>query len=243
MAHRRLLLTLAMIAALGSPAAAEDLSRPPPGRVSMAGDGEAFGSPDMATFSAGVVSIAPTAQVALDQNTNTISSVLAALRGAGIEARDLASSGFSVQSRFVYPQSKPGQPAEPPKLDGYEVRNSVTVKVRDLGRLGAILDLAVQNGANQVGGIGFDIQDKDALLDQARQDAIADAQRKAEKAARAAGLKLGRVLALSETVQQFPPRPMGSDAMSFRAAGAPVPVEPGERKIGAHVEMTWQIAE
>ena len=86
-----------------------------------------------------------------------------------------------------------------------------------------ILDAAVQHGANQIGGISFGIQNKDALLDKARQDAIADAKRKAEKAAQAAGLKLGRVLSLSETVQHALPRLMVGDVTSFKAAGASVP--------------------
>jgi uncharacterized protein len=238
--NRRILAILAAAVALSSPVVAQEPARLP-GRISIVGEGKAAAAPDTAIFDVGVVTIAETAQAALEQNTKSITALLAALKAAGIEGRDLATSGFTVQPRFVYPQPEPGKQPEQPKLEGYEVRNSVTAKVRDLSRLGTILDAAVQHGANQIGTISFEIQNKDALLDKARQDAIADARRKAEKAAQAAGLKLGRVLSLSEIVQHTP-HPMAGDATSFRAAGALVPVEPGEQSLGAHVEMTWEIA-
>lgn len=105
-----------------------------------------------------------------------------------------------------------------------------------------ILDAAVQHGANQIGGISFGIQSKDSLLDKARQDAINDAKRKAEKAAQAAGLKLGRVLSLSETVQHALPHPMAGDGTCFKAAAASVPIEAGDQSLGTQVQMTWEIA-
>jgi uncharacterized protein YggE len=237
----RTLATLAAAMAFSSPAVAQDAARVP-GRISILGEGKAATAPDTAVFDAGVVVIAETAQAALEQNTKSITALLAALKAAGIDGRDLATSGFAVQPRVVYPQPEPGKQPEQPKLEGYEVRNSVTAKVRDLSKLGTILDAAVQHGANQIGPISFDIQNKDALLDKARQDAINDAKRKAEKAAQAAGLKLGRVVSLSETVQHALPRPIAGDGTSFRAAGAPVPIEVGEHYLGSHIEMTWEIA-
>jgi uncharacterized protein YggE len=230
--NRRLLALLAAAAALLSPAVAQEAAMAP-GRISIVGD--------TAVFDAGVVVIAETAQTALEQNTKAITALLAALKAAGIEGRDLATSGFSVQPRVAYPQAEPGKQPEQPKLEGYEVRNSVKARVRDMSKLGMILDAAVQHGANQIGGISFDIQNKDVLLDKARQDAINDAKRKAEKTAQAAGLKLGRVLSLSETVQHTP-HPMAGDGMSFKAAAASIPIEAGEQSLGAHIEMTWEIA-
>jgi uncharacterized protein YggE len=239
--NRRILVILAAGAALLSPAVAQEPARVP-GRISVVGEGKAAAVPDMAVFDAGIVVIAETAQAALEQNTKSITALLAALKAAGIDGRDLATSGFAVQPRVVYSQAEPGKQPEQPNLEGYEVRNSVTAKIRDLSKLGTMLDAAVQHGANQIGAISFDIQNKDALLDKARQDAINDAKRKAEKAAQAAGLKLSRVLSLSESVQHQLPRPMAGDGMSLRGAGAPVPVEPGEQSLGTHVEMTWEIA-
>jgi uncharacterized protein YggE len=238
--NRRLLAILAAAAALLSPAAAQEVAKAP-GRISIVGEGKAAAVPDTAVFDTGVVVIAETAQAALEQNTKAITALLAALKAAGIEGRDLATAGFTVQPRVAYPQPEPGKQPEQPKLEGYEVRNSVKARVWDLGKLGAILDAAVQHGANQIGGITFDIQNKDVLLDKARQDAINDAKRKAEKAAQAVGLKLGRVLSLSEIVQHTP-HPMAGDGMAFKAAAASVPIEAGEQSLGAHIEMTWEIA-
>jgi uncharacterized protein YggE len=237
---RRILALLAAAAALLSPAVAQEAAKAP-GRISIVGEGKAAAVPDTAVFDAGVVVIAETAQAALEQNTKAISALLAALKAAGIEGRDLATSGFTVQPRVAYSQAEPGKQPEQPKLEGYEVRNSVKARVRDLNKLGMILDAAVQHGANLIGGISFDIQNKDVLLDKVRQDAINDAKRKAEKAAQAAGLKLGRVLSLSETVQHTP-HPMAGDGMSFKAAAASIPIEAGEQSVGAHIEMTWEIA-
>ncbi len=233
---------LAILAvALSTRAVAQELAKVP-GRISVVGEGKAAAVPDTAIFDAGVVVVAETAQAALEQNTRAITALLAALKATGIEGRDLATSGFAVQARVVYPQPESGKQPEQPKLEGYEVRNSVTAKVRDLSKLGIILDAAVQHGANQIGGISFDIQNKDILLDKARQDAVSDAKRKADKAAQAAGLKLGRVLSLGETVQHALPHSAAGDRTSFKAAGASVPVEAGEQSIGTHVEMTWEIA-
>ena len=239
--NRRILASFATAIALSSPAVAQEAIKAP-GRISIVGEGKAAAAPDTAVFDAGVIAIAETAQAALEQNTKAITDLLAALKAAGIERRDLATSGFAVQPMFVYPQPEPGKQREQPKLEGYEVRNSVTAKVRDLSKLGVILDAAVQHGANQIGAISFDVQNKEALLDKAREDAINDAKQKAEKAAQVAGLELGRVLSLSETVQHAPPRPIAGDVTSFRAAGASVPVEPGEQSLGAHIEIVWEIA-
>src|SRR3954471_15899493 len=143
--NRRILAILAAAVAVLSPAVAQEAATAP-GRISVVGEGKAATAPDTAIFDVGVVVIAETAQAALEQNTKAITALLAALKAAGIEGRDLATSGFAVQPRFVYPQPEPGKQPEQPKLEGYEVRNSVTAKVRDLSKLGMILDMAVQHG-------------------------------------------------------------------------------------------------
>ena len=155
--NRRILAIIAAAGALLSPAVAQELAKVP-GRISIVGQGKAAAAPDTAIFDAGVVVIAETAQAALEQNTTSITALLVALKAAGIAGRNLATSGFAVQPRFVYPQPEPSKQPEQPKLEGYEVRNSVTAKVRDLSKLGMILNAAVQHGANQMGGISFGIQ-------------------------------------------------------------------------------------
>lgn len=214
---------------------------PRPAIFVLSGEGRASAAPDMAVITSGVVTQAETARAALDDNTAAMTKLIDSLKSAGIEARDIATSGFSVQPRYVYQQRNDGT-QEPPRISGYEVRNSVTVKVRDLAKLGGVLDKAVTEGSNQIDNLSFDISNKDALLDEARKEALADARAKAELYAEAAGVKLGRLRELSEQVGHFPPpRPMMM-RMEAKAASADVPVERGEQEVSINVTATWEIA-
>jgi uncharacterized protein len=238
---------LAFVLSLAAfPVLAQDAPPPPssprPAIFVLSGEGKASATPDLAVISSGVVSEGKTAREALDANTVAMAKLIAAIKGAGVEDKDVATSGFSVQPRYVYSQRNDGT-QEPPRITGYEVRNSVTVKVRDLSKLGGILDQAVTEGSNQIDGLSFDIADKKKLYDEARKDALADARAKAELYAGAAGVKLGRLRELSEqTGGGFPPpRPMMR--MEMKAAPqADVPVERGEQEISVNITATWEIA-
>jgi uncharacterized protein YggE len=206
----------------------------------MSGEGTVSAAPDLAVLASGVVSTAPTAREALDANTSAMTKLIASFKTAGIEDKDIATSGFTVQPRYVYAQRNDGV-QEPPKITGYEVRNTVTVKVRDLSKLGGVLDTAVTEGSNQIDSLSFDIAEKDALLNEARKKAFADARAKAELYAETAGVKLGRLRELSEQVLNHypPPRPM----MRMEAAAkADVPIERGEQELRIQVNATWEIA-
>ncbi|MGV6873418.1 SIMPL domain-containing protein [Pseudochelatococcus sp. B33] len=207
--------------------------------ISVAGEGVVEAVPDMASVVIGVVTQAKTAREAVSENSAATEAVLASLNAAAIEKRDVATSGFSVQPRYNYPRNGSG---EAPKIDGYEARNTLTVRVRDLAKLGGILDTAVTTGSNQIGGISFDVAEKTPLLDKARSEAVADARRKADIFATAAGVKLGRVLAIETGSLRSPPRPMYARADAL-AASAPVPVEAGEQSFRATVEVTWEIVD
>jgi uncharacterized protein YggE len=231
---------LALFLALSAaPAFAQDAPPPPPGPrpaiFVLSGEGKASAAPDLAVLSSGVVADGKTAREALDANTAAMTKLIASFKSAGIEARDIATSGFTVQQRNDGTQ-------EPPRITGYEVRNTVTVKVRDLTKLGGVLDTAVTEGSNQIDGLTFDISKKDELLNEARKKALADARAKADLYAEAAGVKLGRLRELSEQTNAGypPPRPM---AMRMEAkAAADVPVEAGEQEISVNVTATWEIA-
>jgi uncharacterized protein YggE len=214
---------------------------PRPATFVLSGEGSASAAPDIAVLTSGVVSQGDTARAALDANTAAMQKLIASLKGASIEAKDIQTSGFSVQPRYVYSQRNDGQ-QEPPRIVGYEVRNNVTVRVRDLSKLGAILDSAVTEGSNQIDGLSFDVPNKTALLNEARKKAFADARAKAELYAEAAGVKLGRLRDLSEQGGAYPPpRPM----MRMEAAAAPkadVPIEQGEQEIQVNITATWEIA-
>jgi uncharacterized protein len=236
---------LACLFLLAAPAALAQPAPPPSPHAhqaatfTLSGQGIASAAPDMAVLTSGVVSQDETARGALDANNAAMEKLVAALRAAGIESRDIQTSGFSVQPRYIYPQG--GDTAQAPKITGYEVRNAVTAKVRDLDNLGAILDKAVTEGSNQVDALAFDISDKAALLDEARRKAFEDARGKAQKFADAAGVKLGRLRELSdENVNAPPPRPMMMRAEMAKSAD--VPVERGEQEIEVNVRTVWEIA-
>lgn len=211
--------------------------------ISVSGEGVVDAAPDMASIVIGVVTQAKTAREAVSGNTTATEGVLASLNEAQIEKRDISTSGFSVQPNYNYPRNGSG---EAPTIEGYEARNSLTVRVRDLTKLGTILDNVVTTGSNQIGGISFDVADKTPLLDKARGDAVADARRKADIFASAAGVKLGRVLAIETGAQRWVPQPRVM-AMQARAdaltASAPVPIEAGEQSFRATVEVTWEIVD
>jgi len=212
---------------------------PRPATISMTGEGSASAVPDLAVLTSGVVTEAKTAREALDANTAAMTKLIDSFKATGIEARDVATSGFSVQPRYVYPQPRNGEQG-PPRITGYEVRNNVTVKVRDLAKLGTILDTAVTQGSNQIDGLTFDIAKKEELLNEARKKAYADARVKAELYAGAAGVTLGRLRNLSEQSGYHPPpRPMMMRAEAAKAA--PVPVEAGEQELSVTVTATWEI--
>lgn len=214
---------------------------PRPATFVLSGEGTASAAPDMAVVTSGVVSQGDTARAALDANTAAMQKLIDSLKAAGIEAKDIQTSGFSVQPRYVYSQRNDGQ-QEPPRIVGYEVRNNVTVRVRDLSKLGAILDSAVTEGSNQIDGLSFDISNKAALLDEARRKAFADAKAKAEIYAQAAGVKLGRLRDLSETGGAFPPPRPVMMRMEAAKAQADVPVERGEQELQVNITVTWEIA-
>lgn len=210
-----------------------------PATLTISGTAEIAARPDRANVTSGVVTQAETAREALDLNSAALARVIAALKEAGIEERDIATSGFSVEPRYHYPRTRDGQEG-PPRIVGYQVANQVTVRVRDLDRLGAVLDEAVTVGANRIHGIGFEVSDADRRLDEARAEAVRDARRKAEIYAEAADIRLLRIVSITEhAVDAPPPRPLAARAMMD--AEAAVPIETGEQTLSLRVDVTWEI--
>lgn len=199
--------------------------------VTVSGAGTVTASPDMAEITTGVVTQAPTAAQALTTNSQAMERLLQALGGLGVASRDIQTTSISVS-----PQRRPPKDGPPPEIVGYEVTNQVRVKVRELGRLGRVLDQQVGQGANLVYGIHFGLQEPAPLLDEARKRAMADARRKAELYAAAASLKVGRVVAVQEA-GAAPPRPEMARVMMSAA----VPVAPGEQEIQASVTVTFTL--
>lgn len=207
--------------------------------ISVSGEGRSAVAPDMAVLSFSVVSDAKTAREALDANNKSMTDVLKALKDAGIAERDLQTSGFAINPQYQYPDNSDGG-NKPPVLTGYQVANSLTIRVRDLPKLGSIIDQAVTLGVNQGGSIFFTNDKPEAALTEARKAAVADAMEKAKVLSQAAGVSLGRVVEISENSRAPEPVPM-MRAMSKEYAADAVPVAAGENTYNVSVNVTFAI--
>ena len=234
-----------LAAFLGATAAKAQTAEPQQERLlTVSGKGTAHGAPDMALITLGVVSEHETARGALAENNQSMQRILTALKAGGMESRDLQTSGFSIEPVYSQPPSSDQGTAEPfrPQIMGYRVHNNVTLRVRDLVGLGAILDQVVTLGANSISGPTFTIDDRTRLEDEAREAAVKDALRKAELYAAAAGITLGPLFRIEEGYVQ-PPQPLLGDVMMrMEAAPASVPIESGELTFDVQVTVSWRIA-
>ena len=232
----RIFNVVAMVAALGAGAGAPALAQADEGHITVTGNGSAEAVPDMASVSLGVVTEAATAAEAMAANSAALAEVMATLTGAGIEARDIQTSGLSLNP--AYEDNYQGGP-EGPKVRGFIAQNNVTVRVRALDSLGGVLDAAVGQGANTLYGLSFGLQEPEPKMDDARRDAIADARRKAELYALAAGVTLGEVVSISEQVNYGGPMPEMRAASFAKDSG--VPVAEGELSLSASVTVVYDL--
>ncbi|MEO8319800.1 MAG: SIMPL domain-containing protein [Bradyrhizobium sp.] len=224
-----LALVVATATLLAAPALAD--SAPPPA-ISVTGEANVSVPPDQAQIDGGVTSDAKTAREASDANNAAMGKVLLALKGAGIDAKDMQTSRLSLQPQYAPNRSGPSP------VVGYRASNRVTVRLRDVAKVAGIIDVLVGAGANELGGINFVVSQASKLLDEAREKAVADARRKAEIYAKAAGVTLGDPLSISED---------GSAAPVFRGkmlggmAASAAPVAQGEETLSVTVSVSWAI--
>jgi uncharacterized protein YggE len=212
------------------------------GIISVEGRGKAAGPPDMAVVNSGVTTQATTAREALEANTAATTQLIATLREAGIEKRDIQTSGFSVSPQYVYSDARdPSGNTPPPRIVGYRVANSVTIRVRDLTSLGVVLDRAVTVGANTIGGVSLTIDDPAALYAEARRKAFGEAVAKAGLYAELAQVELGEIASISEAIGLTPPQSYPIGALARDAAAAAVPIESGELSYSVTVQVTWKL--
>ena len=211
-----------------------------PRTITITGEALASAAPDIAWVDMGVVTEGKTAGEALAANTAAMEKVFDGLGKAGIDKKDMQTSNFSVYP--VYEQVRPDDNRpHTPKIGGYTVQNQLTVKVRDLDNLGAILDKVVSLGSNQLSGIRFGIDDPKPLMNEARQAAVKDALDKAKLYAGAAGVAVGEIMSISENGYSMPQPFYAKDAMAMRAEAAPVPVAAGEQTVSANVTLVIRI--
>lgn len=224
----------ALLASLSLPALA--------GTISVEGRGEVLAAPDMAQINSGVTTQGASAREALDANTAAMADLIAELKAAGIEARDIQTSGFSVNPNYVYSDERDENGYSlPPRINGYQVNNTVTVTVRKLDDLGAILDKSVTIGANTINGVSFAVADPSELYNEARRSAFADARAKAELYAEAANVTLDDIVSISETQGFNNPQPYPMYARAELASAQSVPVEAGEMAFAINVNVQWEL--
>lgn len=212
-----------------------------PAVITVVGEGEASVAPDTAIVTLGVVRQAKTAREALDDNNKAMADVLKQLKADGIADRDLQTSGFGIAPQYNYPVDKNGQPT-PPELVGYQVTNTLTVRLREMAKLGALLDTSVSLGINQGGDIRFTNDKPEDTITEARKAAVASAIAKAKTLSEAAGVKLGPILRIAETPDRPQPIPVYRAAIAKEMSdGGAVPIAGGENSYNVSVTVTFTL--
>jgi uncharacterized protein YggE len=227
----RLAKALTLSAILALPLAVPAMAEVPQPMITVTGTGTVQAAPDLATLMIGVTTDGATAAEALAANSASVEAVIARLTASGIEPRDMQTSNLSINPNWTSNDSGSSS------VSGYVATNLLTVRVRKLDGLGAVLDASVAEGANTLNGLTFGLAAPEPALNEARKAAVADARAKAELLVAAAGLKLGRIVTISENGAWTDPQPM------FRASAAAVPVAGGELGLTANVTVQYEMTE
>lgn len=232
--HRLPVFALVLLALAGSPARAlaQEPVKMTERTVTVSATGTVSAEPDRAAISTGVMTEAATAREAMNLNTAAMKRLLDGLKAAGIDPKDIQTTQIQINPRY----SQPKGDRQPPVVTGYSAVNQVRIIVRELKRLGEILDQSITLGANQMGGVAFEVSQAETMRDEARKNAMTNARRRAELYANAAGASVGQVLSISETMHAAPPRVFaGGRAVAAEA----VAVEPGSIDLTAQVHVTY----
>ncbi|MGE0830887.1 MAG: SIMPL domain-containing protein, partial [Hyphomonadaceae bacterium] len=205
--------------------------------LTVSAEGKAEGAPDIANVNLGVTTEGQTAQAAVQANAERMTQLVAALRRAGVAERDVQTANVSVNPQYVYGEGVP------PRITGYQAANTVNVRVRNLGNLGRIIDSSVTAGGTNVNGVSFELEDPEPRLNDARRQAMQRARERANLYAEAAGLRVERIVSISEGYNVTPPWPqpvmMRMEAQDARAANTPI--QPGEVRTTANVTVVFEL--
>ncbi len=225
---------LALASAAALPALAEDVAPHGPLLV-LTAYGETHVAPDMATISLGVSNQAPTAAAAMRDNAGRMTSLIAALKRAGVAEKDVQTTGVNLSPQYNY------KPNVPPELTGYQANNTVSVTVRDLAKLGPTIDASVAAGGNEVSGVSFGLRDPQTAEDAARVEAVHRVEAKAQLYAQTLGKHVHSLRSLSEG-GGYAPSPIRPMVRTMAAAQAPQTVaEPGELDLRVEVQATYEL--
>ena len=201
----------------------------------VTGEGTATVKPDIAIINAGVTSQGPTVKAAQDQLNTSINKVSEAIKKLGIEGKDIQTTNYNINPDIDFQSGTQ-------RITGYNASTNLTIKVRKIDLANEVIDAATANGANQVGGIRFDVDDKSKVQDEARKKAVESAKRKAENAAKIAGFSLGRLVNYSEGFNGGPrPLPVGLNAVESAAKVSDTSIQPGSSEIKVTVTLSYEI--
>ncbi|HZU63603.1 MAG TPA: SIMPL domain-containing protein [Novosphingobium sp.] len=232
---------IAFIAAalIGTPALAAAPAELPAGHtlLTLSAQGQSARQPDIAGFSAGVATAGRNAAEAMAANAAAMSRLIAALKAAGIEPRDIQTSRLALTP--TYAERRPGD-TRAPAITGYQAANTVAVRERHVAEAGRVIDALVAAGANDISGPDFTLADPKAAEDEARADAIAQLLARARLYAQAVGLKVAQVRAISEFVPSQP-MPMARSMALMAMPAAATPVEAGEVESQIRVTMEFDL--
>ncbi|MEO0543811.1 MAG: SIMPL domain-containing protein [Pseudomonadota bacterium] len=228
--------TMVGLGSMNAPAFAQNAPTP---RIVVSGTGTVDVAPDMAVLSLSVVRQAETARAALDANNEAMEGVLSAMQAEGIESSDMQTSNFSIQPRYERVNNNSGTRKDP-EIIGYDVFNTLTVRVRDLTSLGRVLDKSVSLGVNSGGNIIFTNDDPSAAIEEARIKAMQAAMRKADVMTSTAGVGLGEILEITERSASPQPQPIAR-ATAMVASAASVPIATGENSYSVTVNIIYTL--
>ena len=239
---RKSLLAAALLAsaiAIAAPAAAQDVAvvRPLPGtRLDISATGTVSRVPDLAIISAGVVTKSTTATGAITDNATRMERVRAALKRAGIADKDIQTSSINLNPDYRYENN------QAPVLTGYQASNNVSVRFRDIRNTGKILDALVAEGANQINGPSLTIDKPESAYDEARLKAIAAGRARAELYARSLGMRVVRLLSVSEGGGNYPRPPMPMVMMAAKAErSADTSIDPGSQDLEITLSISFEL--
>ncbi len=211
--------------------------------ITVVGIGKASGKPDIAHVTVGIETQAPLLQKAVDDNKSKMTALLDTLKKLGLADKDIRTSNYRVYTERTTP------PAAPVATEGgasntdqmiYHVTNQVDVVVRDVSKLGDVLDQAVAAGANNIYGVNFSVEDTAKLEADARTNAVADAKARAQSLAQLSGVQLSDVMSVSEVISN-PVYPMDYNSAKGMGGGGSTPVQPGELEISTSIQVTYAV--
>ncbi len=201
----------------------------------VTGEGKVTAFPDIALVTVGIQANGPTVKQAQDQINSTINKISNAFKKLGVDSKDIKTTNYNINP--IRGDFNNG----PAKITGYEANTNLQIKVRQLDRANSVIDSATANGANQIGGISFDIDDRTKLENEARQKAVDEAKKKATDASKIAGFKLGRIINYSENSGGITPMPYRAMAVDKAMGGPPTQIEPGSTDITITVTLSYEI--